>query len=222
MATAIASPAFEPRYAARNTLHDKWSAILRRGLWMALFIYAFVMIGVHFVHLRLAPTFAITITRNLLRRPDDFWRILGLSLFVGAMVGAFVVAALAAGVALSSVAVYDDRLRLTPAGWGRCDVMFRDIVGVELVTLSSWPRRGSFWSDVARQISYALTFRWMQHGMSQFFQSEATLVMVKVAGHRWVRAYMIDVDDPGNLLRALDAAIADYVGANGPEHMPAR
>lgn len=221
MATATAAPPLEARYESRNSLAGKWPAILRRALWMALFIYAFMMVTVHFVHLRLVPTFQVSITRNLLRRPDDFWRIFGLALLMGAIVGAFVALTLVIGVGLSRVAVCGDRLKLT-TGWLSRTVMFRDILQVELITLSSWPRRGLFWSDLMRQLSYLGTIHWVQHGMGQFFHSEATMVMVKVAGRKWVRAYLLDVDDPHALLRALDAAIADYVGANGPEHQPAR
>lgn len=220
MATAIAAPPLKARYESRNSLAGKWPAILRRSVWMALFIYVFVMIGVNFVALRLVPTFRVTIERFVYRRPQDFPMIILSALGMGVFTGMIVAAALALAVRMSYVGVLGDRLRISPAGWAHRDVMFRDIVGVELVTLSSWPRRGSFWSDLLRQLSYLGTIHWVQHGMSQFFRSEATLVMVKVAGRKWVRAYLLDVDDPSALLRALDAAIADYVGANGPEHIP--
>lgn len=222
MATAIAAPPLEPRYQARNSLSGKWPAILRRAVWMGVFIYAFVMFGVNFVHLRLLPTLGITIQRTIYRGAHDFPMIILVSLMMAVFAGAVVVVVLALSVKSSYVGVLGDRLRMSAAGWAHRDVMFRDIAGVELITVSSWPRRGSFLSDVMRQVGYLGTAHWMQHGMSQFFKSEATLVMVKVAGSKWVRAHLLDVDDPGALLRALDAAVADYVGANGPEHMPKR
>jgi hypothetical protein len=221
MATATAAPPLDARYQVRNSLSGKWPAILRRALWMGLFIYAFMMIGVHYIHLRLLPTIRMTLEPNLLRRPDDFWKIMALALFMGTIVGAFVAVSLALGVRSSSVAVCGDRLRMA-FGWSRRVVMFRDIVGVERISVSSWPRRGSFWSDLKRQAQYVGTTHWVQHGLSQFFQSEASLVLVKVAGRKWVRGYLLDVDDPQALVDALDAAIADYVGVNGPEHRPAR
>jgi hypothetical protein len=221
MATATAAPPLDARYEVRNSLSGKWPAILRRAVWMALFIYGFMMIGVHYVHLRLVPTFRVSIEPNLLRHPDDFWKIIGLALLMAGFVGALITLTLALGVRSSSVAVCGDRLRLA-CGWSRRVVMFRDIVGVEKISASSWPRRGSFWSDLKRQAQYLGTTHWVQHGMSQFFHSEATLVLVKVAGRKWVRGYLIDVDDPQRLVDALDAAIADYVGINGPERIPRR
>jgi len=222
MATATAAPPLAPRYEARNSLTGKWSPIARRAVWMFLFIYAFVMIGLHYVHVRLVPTIKFTLEPNLMRRPDDFWMILGVALLTGTFVGLLMTAAMAMGVTVSYVAVHPDRLQIK-SGIARRDVMFRDILGVELIHVSSWPRRGHIWSDIKSQFQYLFgTMHWMQHGLSQFFRSQATLVLVKVAGRRWVRGYLLDVDDPARLLAALDDAITDYVGANGPEHLPGK
>lgn len=222
MATTIAAPPLDARYESRNSLSGKWPAIIRRALWMFVFIYAFVMIGVNFVQLRLVPTYHVTITPFAYHRPSDYWGIIGVSLFAGAFTGAVVVLALTVAVGCSHFAVLSDRLRIAPAGLGRREILFRDILGVEIVAFSSWPRRGSFWSDIKRQFQYLGTIHWTQHGMSQFFNSEAKLIMVKVAGRKWMHGYLLDVDDPERLLAELDSAISDYVGANGPEQQPPR
>ena len=222
MATATAAPPLVPRYEARNSLTGKWPSIVRRAVWMFLFIYAFMMVLLNFVQIRVGPALHVTFTRTVLRRPDDFWLFLGLSLMVGAVVGLMLTAGMALNVCVSYVAVHANRLQLKQ-GIARHDVMFRDILGVELVHISSWPRRGHFWSDIKSQFQYLFgTMHWMQHGLSQFFHSQATLVLVKVAGRKWVKGYLLDVDDPARLLTELDAAIMDFVGANGPEHLPGR
>lgn len=216
MATATVAPPLTPRYESRNSLTGKWPAVLRRAAWMMLLIYAMVMIGVNFVHLHLGPTISFSIQRFVYRHPSDYARIIGVALAMGAFAAAIVIAALAASVRLSYVGVFRDRLRFAPAGWGCRDVMFRDVVGVELVTFSSWPRRGSFWADLERQFQYLGTIHWTQHGMSQFFNDEARLVLVKVAGRKWLRGYLLDVDDPDRLMSEIHAAVSDYSGANGP------
>src|ERR1051326_1711206 len=103
MAAATVAPPLTPRYETRNSLAGKWPAILRRATWMMLFIYAMVMISVNFIHLRLTPTFGVSIQRFVYRHPTDYPKIIAVALAMGVFTGVVVIVALAGSVALSYV-----------------------------------------------------------------------------------------------------------------------
>lgn len=205
----MAEPKLETLYERRNTLVGKWSSLMRVAAFAFVAIYAFMMLLLNFVDLKVLPL-RVHLVRHLPRKPEDWWLLLAVSILTGLVVAAFAVSALAFSVRASRILIHSDRLRVSigPFKW---DLPFSCITAVETVSFVPWPRLGNFWNDLKRQIQMVLlTPRYAHTGYGQTLLPQATWVLLKVQGRRWFRGYFIDVDNPERFLSVLNEALARY------------